>query len=68
MKIIDPSRKSPYKQYNLACFLLTIYIINTDVIPPYNLLFTTTPVKLILHGILLSGICQVNVLGGGGGG
>ena len=38
-----------------------------DVITPYHPSFTTVPIKLILHGLLLSGMCQVNVQGGGGG-
>ena len=38
-----------------------------DVITPYHPSFTTVPIKLILYGLLLSGMCQVNVQGGGGG-
>ena len=37
-----------------------------DVLPPCHMLFTTVPVKLILYGMLLYGLCQVNVLGGEG--
>ena len=39
---------------------------HSDILPPCHLLFTTLSVKLLLHGLLLSGLCQVNVLGGGG--
>ena len=30
---------------------------NPDVIPPCNLLFNTVPVKLLLNGLILSGMC-----------
>ena len=36
--------------------------LHTDVLPLCHLLFTTVPVKLLLHGLLLYGPCQVNVL------
>ena len=40
---------------------------HSDIITPCNPLFTTVPVKLLLHGLLLYGLYHVNVLWGGGG-
>ena len=37
-----------------------------DVLPPCHTFFTTVLVKLLLLGLLLSGLCQFNVLGVGG--